>query len=133
MTSLHILTCPRCGRPGCRYGGERCDDADATPATCVPVTTHVLKSWPQFFDPISRGMRTHELRRNDRQYRIGDFLELREFCPERASLTGRVCVALITSLTSPEMPCAVSAEALAPGFCILSIKVVCEAVVCEAI
>ena len=36
--------------------------------------THELKSWPRFFNPITNGDRRHELRRNDRNYRVGDLL-----------------------------------------------------------
>ncbi len=85
--------------------------------------THVLKSWPKFFDPVSSGTRTHELRRNDRDFHVGDVLELHEFDPTAHAYTGRVCRATITSMTSADEPCAVSAEALHPAFCILSVRV----------
>jgi hypothetical protein len=83
---------------------------------------HLLKSWPKFFEPISTGIRTHELRRNDRNYQVGDHLELHEFDPTTGAYTGRVSRVLITSMTSVDEPCAVSAEALHPGFCILSVR-----------
>lgn len=86
------------------------------------MTTHVVKSWPRFFEPISSGTRTHELRRNDRDYRLADRLELREYDPETHAYTGRVCTVEITSLTSAQEPCAVSEEALHREFCILSVK-----------
>jgi Domain of unknown function (DUF3850) len=69
------------------------------------------------------GDRRHELRRNDRGYGVGDRLLLREFDEERGSYSGRQCTAQITSITSDDEPCAVSAEGLTPGFCILSIQV----------
>ena len=84
--------------------------------------THKLKSWPKFFDPIASGWRFHELRRNDRSYRVGDTLELNEYDHDRGSYTGRVCRVEITSITSSDEPCAVSAEALHPDFCILSVR-----------
>lgn len=88
------------------------------------MTVHTLKSWPRFFDPISRGTRTHELRRNDRGYAIGDLLNLREFDPHTQAYSGRTERAEITSITSPTEPCAVSGEALHPDFCILSIRLI---------
>jgi hypothetical protein len=84
--------------------------------------THVVKSWPKFFSHISAGIRTHELRRNDRDYRLGDRLELHEYTPETGTYTGQVCTVEITSLTSTQETCAVSGEALNRDFCILSVK-----------
>lgn len=83
--------------------------------------THVVKSWPQFFDPIRAGTRRHELRLNDRGYQVDDLLELREYDPVAEAYTGRHFTFLITSITSTEVPCAVSMTALHPSFCILSI------------
>lgn len=85
--------------------------------------THHLKSWPRFFRPIVQGERTHELRRNDRDFRVGDILFLREWDERAEQYTGATCQATITSLTSQEVPCAVSDEGLRPDFCILSIRV----------
>ena len=85
--------------------------------------THVLKSWPHFFRSVTAGDRTHELRRNDRGFSVGDLLELREFDPESEHYSGAWCVAEVTSITSSDEPCAVSSEGLHPDFCILSIRV----------
>jgi hypothetical protein len=44
---------------------------------------HTLKSWPQFFEAILGGSKTHDLRRaDDRDFRVGDSILLREFPPE---------------------------------------------------
>jgi len=88
------------------------------------MTTHILKSWPKFFGPVSAGTRTHELRRNDRGFCVGDLLELHEYEPVKGEFTGRVCRVEITSLTSAGEPCAASVEALHPTFCILSVRIV---------
>ncbi|WP_454151496.1 DUF3850 domain-containing protein [Microbacterium lacticum] len=82
---------------------------------------HELKSWPEFFGPLSAGVRTHELRRNDRDYQIGDQLLLKEYLPDAESFTGAELLLEITSLTSSQIPCAVSAEGLHQDFCILSV------------
>lgn len=84
--------------------------------------THHLKSWPQYFRPITEGLRTHELRRNDRGFEVGDFVLLEEFDPVRQEYTGESCEVEITSMTSRSQPCAMSSEALDPAFCILSIR-----------
>jgi len=49
---------------------------------------HHLKSWPQYFRPITEGRRTHELRRNDRGFKVGDFIVLEEFDPLKQEYTG---------------------------------------------
>jgi hypothetical protein len=85
---------------------------------------HDLKSWTQFFVPILSGERVHELRRNDRNFQVGDFLNLHEWDSVRSVPTGRIASAQITSITSDDFPCAVSDIGLVPGFCILSIRLV---------
>ncbi len=85
---------------------------------------HDVKSWPDFFGPIVEGRRTHELRRNDRGYAVGDRMLLREFDPRIQQYTGRTATVEITSLTSGENPCAVSDQGLHPDFCILSVRLV---------
>jgi hypothetical protein len=87
---------------------------------------HHLKSWPQYFKPIKEGQRTHELRRNDRDFHVGDTMILAEFDPNTKEYTGEVCEVEITSMTSMNQPCAVSSEALDPAFCILSIRRVAQ-------
>lgn len=90
----------------------------------MTVRTHELKSWPRFFRPIVAGERTHELRRNDRDYQVGDRVLLREYDPDSQRYTGSFCEAAITSMTSRDVPCAVSDEGLNRDFCILSVRVV---------
>jgi hypothetical protein len=85
---------------------------------------HVVKSWPKFFQAIRRGSRRHELRRNDRDYRVGDLLQLQEYEPVSEQYTGNSCVVRITSITSADEPCAVSAASLHFDYCILSIQLV---------
>lgn len=42
---------------------------------------HVLKCWPQFMPRIASGQKTFEIRKNDRDYQVGDTLFLQEFTP----------------------------------------------------
>lgn len=69
--------------------------ADA-PANGWPVTpgaprpkTHEIKCWPAYFHALADGRKTFELRRDDRDYRAGDTLHVREWCPTAADYTGR--------------------------------------------
>ena len=84
---------------------------------------HHLKCWPEFFEPIRLGLKRHDLRRaDDRTFHVGDFVLLEEFDPVSETYTGRELKAEITYITSSELPCALSKDALHPNFCILSIK-----------
>lgn len=49
---------------------------------------HDLKVWPEFFDPLESGIKTFELRRDDRGFRVGDVLLLREWS-RSAGYSGR--------------------------------------------
>ena len=44
-------------------------------------TTHNLKCWPEPFAAVANGIKTFEVRRDDRPYAVGDTLILREWCP----------------------------------------------------
>ncbi len=50
---------------------------------------HDLKSWPEFFAPVLDGKKTFELRKNDRHFKVGDILRLREWEPNTATYSGR--------------------------------------------
>lgn len=83
---------------------------------------HRLKCWPEFFDPIRRGHKTHDLRRaDDRAFAVDDRILLEEYDPESRAYTGDSVVVRITYITSADVPCALSHDALHPNFCILSI------------
>jgi hypothetical protein len=86
---------------------------------------HELKCWPQFFQAIKSGHKRHDLRRaDDREFRVGDRLLLREYDPETRTYSGSTLVVEVTYITSAELPCALSKDALHPAFSILSIKVI---------
>lgn len=40
---------------------------------------HRIKTWPEYFQEIKSGNKTFELRKNDRNYKIGDILLLQEY------------------------------------------------------
>lgn len=43
--------------------------------------THELKILPQYFKAVQNGSKTFELRKNDRRFKVGDTLILREWHP----------------------------------------------------
>lgn len=52
-------------------------------------TTHELKSWPEFYAPLAKGVKNFELRKNDRHFNVGDILLLREFDDLKGVYTGQ--------------------------------------------
>ena len=76
---------------------------------------HELKCLPDFFVPIMLGYKNFEYRKNDRGYKNGDLLILKEWNGEVYS--GREIYARVTYILYPEgipMP---------PTFCIMSISI----------
>ena len=63
---------------------------------------HELKTWPQYFAAVRLGKKRFEIRRNDRDFAVGDILVLREFDPESQAYTGQTEDRLITFLLSEE-------------------------------
>jgi hypothetical protein len=61
------------------------------PAVPRSPLTHELKCDAPWFGLVFDGMKTFELRRNDRDFRSGDLLCLREYDPMTAEYTGREC------------------------------------------
>ena len=75
---------------------------------------HSIKIAPMYYHDIVTGRKTFELRKNDRGYRVGDFLELMEF--KAGKTTGRVTYAIITYMLE-------SYTGLKDGYCILGIMI----------
>jgi hypothetical protein len=108
-------------------GMNRAEAREAGGQAPVLPVTHELKSWPEFFEEVRSGRKMHELRRaDDRCFRVGDYLVLREYDPRREAYTGRRCRVQVTYITSASVPCAFFDVALDPRYCILSVARVGE-------
>lgn len=83
---------------------------------------HKVKSWSHFFDAIVRGDKLHDLRKNDRNYNVGDTLILERYDIQKGDYTGEQCEVLVTYMTSNKFPCAYSSAVLPHDYVILSIK-----------
>jgi hypothetical protein len=106
-----------------------------TIANPTPFTVHELKTWPAFFQPQADGVKTFEIRKDDRRprYAVGDVLHLREYIPARLGddeygcvshfapeYTGRECFRRVTYIArDPE------GEIVPVGLCVMSV-VECE-------
>ncbi|WP_196607129.1 ASCH/PUA domain-containing protein [Pectinatus frisingensis] len=58
---------------------------------------HKLKILPEYFEQVVTGNKSFEIRRNDRNFQIGDRLYLQELDGEK--FTGRLTVRTITYIT----------------------------------
>jgi hypothetical protein len=87
-------------------------------------TTHDLKCWPRFFDAMRDGRKAFELRKNDRDYKAGDNIILREWVPAKdvgGEYTGRELFGRITYIVFPE-----DHESLREGYCCLAVQLLAE-------
>lgn len=76
--------------------------------------THELKIRPQFFDKVISGEKTFEIRKNDRNFIVGDRIILKEYDKE-TGFTGRNAVFEITYVMT-------DTEFVKKGFAVLVIK-----------
>jgi hypothetical protein len=79
------------------------------------LTTHDLKSWPEYFQAVRAGLKLFELRNNDRDFKVGDTVVLWEYIPETATLTGQTIVTKITYVLT-------GGVWLTPGYCAFGIE-----------
>lgn len=70
------------------------------PTTKRPAKAHSLKTLSQYFQEVRDGRKPFEIRRHDRDFRIGDTLELIEIEPETMAETGNVIFRTITYATT---------------------------------
>lgn len=62
--------------------------------------THKLKCWPEYFEPVLKGLKTAELRINDRDFQVGDQILLQEYDFKNISYTKREILIEITHITN---------------------------------
>lgn len=79
--------------------------------------THQIRLGSEFFDDAESGRKDFELRKNDRDYRVGDTLEMMEFKDGRD--TGRICRKEVTHILE-------GFTGLEDGYCIMGCKVISE-------
>ena len=78
-----------------------------------------LKCWPEFFETILDGRKQFELRRNDRNYEVGQEYCIKEWDTSTVSYTGReVNVRITYVLQAHEFP------GINPNHCIFSFEII---------
>lgn len=58
---------------------------------------HILKILPKYYDPVVQGKKTFEIRKNDRDFQVDDWVKLLEF--DGKEFTGNFVNAVITYIT----------------------------------
>jgi len=77
---------------------------------------HELKTWKQYYRDVFRGVKNFEVRKDDRDYKVGDTLLLREYDQVREELTGNKLTRKITyKLVGGQW-------GIEKGFCVLGIE-----------
>jgi Domain of unknown function (DUF3850) len=86
------------------------------------MTTHDIKSWPEFYGPVAAGKKSFELRIDDRKYQVGDVLHLREYDDRKGEYTGQSVKKLVTyKLDGIGQGAIAPYHGLIRGYCILSL------------
>lgn len=55
----------------------------------IHIDRHELKVWPEYYKALMSDLKQFELRKNDRDFKVGDELLLREYDPQTATYTGK--------------------------------------------
>jgi len=77
---------------------------------------HILKTWSEYFEEVFLGRKTFEIRKNDRNFKVGDALFLREWDNSKDSFTGREVLKKVTYILKG------GSFGLEDGFVIISIE-----------
>lgn len=66
----------------------------------IKTKVHILKTWPEYFESVYKGIKTAELRINDRDFKIDDIMVLKEYDHINDEYSGRKLITKITHITS---------------------------------
>jgi len=85
-------------RPMCKHGVAD-NEGPCEKCKIRGIERHNLKTLPQEFGEILNNRKRHEIRVNDRDFREGDELFLKEWDPKTETYTGRHVLVLVTYIT----------------------------------
>ena len=80
------------------------------------VQEHKIKIDPKYFDDVAKGIKTFEVRKNDRAYKRKDLLDIFEYDSETEEYTGRNIFAVITYILDDQ-------KYLRDGYVILALEI----------
>jgi len=82
------------------------------------VKTHELKTWPMYFQMVRKHQKLFEVRKNDRGFKTGDTLNLREWDGE---YTGWSISAMVSCMFGSDEIEPLATESLRSGYCVLGL------------
>ena len=77
---------------------------------------HDLKTWPEYFKEVQAGTKTFEVRKDDRNFQVGDILELQEYDPKANWYTGNFTLKQVCYKLSG------GSFGVEKGFCVLGLR-----------
>jgi len=84
----------------------------------IKLMIHELKCDPKYFRRVYEGQKMFEVRKNDRDYQVGDTIRLMEYDRGKQEYSEREILLKITYvLTSVDYP-----DGIKDGYCVLSLK-----------
>jgi len=86
------------------------------PQVLRPAKIHVLKCWPAYFEAMRVGRKSFEVRRNDRDFQVGDCIVVQEYNPELGRLSGEAfSVRVVYMLAGGQF-------GMPEGYCVMGIE-----------
>lgn len=78
---------------------------------------HEIKIWPEYYERVINKQKTFEVRKNDRDYQVGDILKMRLYYPQTKETVGSYILSQITYLLNGGQ------FGIKKGYCIMSIEI----------
>lgn len=83
------------------------------------VKVHELKIVPEYFRAVKEGKKKFEIRKNDRNFKVGEYIDLREYSGDKGYTGNRLCLKIVYMIESDWFP-----QGLKDGYCVLGIEVI---------
>lgn len=77
---------------------------------------HRLRIWPQHFKEVKNGNKTFEIRKDDRNFQLGDGIFLEEYDPKENKYTGDQVTKIITYIIKGD------GFGISKGYCVFGFK-----------
>jgi hypothetical protein len=78
---------------------------------------HTLKTWPEYFKEVIEGRKKFEVRKNDREFMVNDFIVLQEWDPVTKQFSGQEALFSITYLLRDAVEFGIR-----EGYCVISLS-----------
>lgn len=83
------------------------------------VKVHELKIVPEYFRAVKEGKKKFEIRKNDLNFKVGEYIDLREYSGDKGYTGNRLCLKIVYMIESDWFP-----QGLKDGYCVLGIEVI---------